>query len=234
MAGIDQDGNWIRIYPIRFRYLEDDKQFTKYSIVKALVRKNEKDFRSDSFKIDSDSIQILSKMGTDHSWQARNSIVLPTVASSIETIKERYESTSHSLGIFKPKEIFDFIVEVDKESARVKQNEFIKQLTLFDPQAPKNLKPLPYKFSYRFNCNHPNCKGHKYIILDWEIYAAFFAWEKKYGLENAINMIQKKWMDEMFAPSRDTYLIVGTTFPNPTFTVLGVYWPPVNLQYSLF
>ena len=38
-AGITRDGKWVRLFPIPYRFLDDDKRFHKYQWIKANVRK---------------------------------------------------------------------------------------------------------------------------------------------------------------------------------------------------
>jgi hypothetical protein len=68
-AGVLLDDNeqpleWIRIYPIRFRQLDFDKRYPRWSIISANIEKNDKDSRIESYRIDDHSIQILRKIGT--------------------------------------------------------------------------------------------------------------------------------------------------------------------------
>ncbi|MEZ4900367.1 MAG: hypothetical protein R2822_00610 [Spirosomataceae bacterium] len=44
-AGFLEDGSWIRVYPIPFRKLEYDKQYSKYDWVEIDLEKNTSDFR---------------------------------------------------------------------------------------------------------------------------------------------------------------------------------------------
>ena len=45
IAGINEEGKWIRLYPIPFRKLSYDKRFSKYQWIEINVEKNSKDFR---------------------------------------------------------------------------------------------------------------------------------------------------------------------------------------------
>ena len=49
-AGIDEQGNWIRIYPIPFRKLDYSKQYQKYHWIEIDLVKNSKDFRPESYR----------------------------------------------------------------------------------------------------------------------------------------------------------------------------------------
>ena len=73
--------------------------------------------------------------------------------------------------------------------------------------------------------------GVKYpIIADTSktISEAFgvLAGEYEYDMDVVLQKVKEKWLAEMWSDKRDSYLIVGTQFPNPTFMVLGVFWPP--------
>ena len=59
-AGITQDGNWIRLFPLPFRYLQSSKQFKKYQWIEAKITKAS-DPRPESYKIDIDSITPICK-----------------------------------------------------------------------------------------------------------------------------------------------------------------------------
>ena len=69
---------------------------------------------------------------------------------------------------------------------------------------------------------------HKLSIIDWEINALYLNMKAKYGydMDVVLQKVKEKWLTEMWSDKRDSYLIVGTQYPNPTFMVLGVFWPP--------
>ena len=64
----EQPREWIRIYPIRFRQLDFDQRYPRWSIISANIEKNDKDSRIESYRIDDSSIQILRKIGTEDDW----------------------------------------------------------------------------------------------------------------------------------------------------------------------
>jgi len=83
---------WIRIYPIRFRLLDFDKQFPRWSIISAKIERNDKDYREESFRIDDSSIELVRKIDTKKNWEERKSLVLPLEFKSIREIKEQGKS----------------------------------------------------------------------------------------------------------------------------------------------
>lgn len=89
-AGIDVDTQqWIRLFPIPFRDLDSSQKFKKYTIIRVKCRKASDDHRIESYKIDMDSIELLSYLDTKRKWDERKQIVLPTVSASFCSILEK-------------------------------------------------------------------------------------------------------------------------------------------------
>ena len=119
-AGFLEDGSWIRIYPIPFRKLEYDKQYSKYDWIEVDLEKNSSDFRLESHKPKSieTAFNIVEHLGTEESWRLRKGIVLNNVHTNMtELISQAKDTTRYtSLAVFKPKEILDFKIEkADRE-----------------------------------------------------------------------------------------------------------------------
>lgn len=230
-AGITENGKWIRLYPIYYRYMEYLQKYKKYQWIKVKIEKNNKDFRLDSYRPDVNSIQKLGEpfdTKKDKGWAKRKAVVLPTIHyKSLEEIQADYKAKGVSLGVFKPKKIENLIIEADTSEWRPAHKKVLNQLVLFGQQ-PKELTKVPYKFSYKFICDDQRCKGHKMAIFDWEIFMLYLNIKNNYpyAMDEILQKIKDKWLTEMWNEKRNSYLIVGTQFPNPTFIVLGVFWPP--------
>src|SRR5437764_15248176 len=70
-AAITEDGKWLRLFPIPYRFLDVDKRFRKYQWIELDVTKAT-DARPESYKIDRNSIKILTEpLSTDHQWKER-------------------------------------------------------------------------------------------------------------------------------------------------------------------
>ncbi len=98
---------WIRIYPIKFRQLDFDKRYPRWSIISAEIEKNDKDYRLESYRIDDSSIQVIRKIDTKKEWAERKELVLPLQVSTVQQIKDQ----GNSLGIIKPVTINRFYFE---------------------------------------------------------------------------------------------------------------------------
>jgi len=200
-AGITLNGKWIRFYPISYRYLDYNKWYKKYQWINVKIEKNSNDFRIDSYRPTETSIQAIGEpITTNKQWIDRKNLILPTVQSnSLEEIEEKYNKNSISLGIFKPKEIIDFIIEQESSEWSKKQQQELSQLRLFEAQ-PKSLEKISFKFSYKFICNDKRCvKPHKLSIIDWEINALYLNMKEKYGydMDVVLQKVKEKWLTEM-------------------------------------
>ncbi|CAD0220133.1 hypothetical protein [Planktothrix agardhii] len=230
-AGILLDDNeqpleWIRIYPIRFRKLDFDKRYPRWSIISVKIEKSDKDSRLESYRIDDSSIEILRHIGTQNNWSERKSFVLPLQFQSIQDIRDQ----GKSLGIIKPESILKYYYEKDKREWGDKQQGILDQLDLFE--IPSDLEKIPYKFGYEFIEN--NQVKHKYSISDWEIselYRKCRDRSKKDTLEEreaeALEKVREK-LEVDFLNKKDLYFIVGNLKDHrQTFMIIGLFYPPI-------
>ena len=176
-AGFLEDGSWIRIYPIPFRKLEYDKQYSKYDWVEVDLDRNNSDFRLESHKpqLIETAFTIVGHLGTEDSWRLRKEVVLKNVYTNMtDLIAEAKDPNKYtSLAVFKPTEILSFEIEKTERDwdkvklAQLKAN--AQQLNLFkNSDNPfEVVKKLPYKFSYKFNSE--DGKERTLMIEDWEI-----------------------------------------------------------------
>ncbi|PKP42058.1 MAG: hypothetical protein CVT95_12605 [Bacteroidetes bacterium HGW-Bacteroidetes-12] len=247
-AGFLEDGRWIRIYPIPFRKLEYDKQYSKYDWIDVDLEKNTSDFRLESHKPKSieTAFNIVDHLGTEDSWRLRKEIVLKNIHTNMTKLIAQAKDTKKytSLAVFKPKEILDFKIEkVDREWDK-KKLDILKakalQLNLF--QNSDNpfevVQKLPYKFSYKFTSD--DGIERTMMIEDWEIGQLYWNCLKRHedNEAKACEDVKKKYFDD-FAKTKDLYLFLGTTrefhliAPNP-FVIIGTFHPKKVTQTSLF
>jgi len=244
-AGVLEDGTWIRLYPVPFKFLE----FSKYQWIELDIRKPRKpDFRPESFSPvhpDLSDMVTLGKIDTKYEWEERKKYCLKEVFHSIKDLVARSrEPHNKSLATFKPAKIIDFIIEPDEREWKREWIEQLKQIDLFTSPDRKNMAPripidkIPYKFKYHFaDAEGKECK---LMIEDWEIGALYRNCLKDAeGDETiALKKVRQRYFDDL-AKSKDIYLFLGTTAewhrrrsPNP-FVIIGVFYPPKILQGRL-
>jgi len=230
-AGVTEDGDSVRLYPIDYRYRPHHEQYSKYQWIQVEAMKNPKDTRPESYKlVPRSNIQILGEpLGTDNNWAKRKKYVL---AKGTHTMCELrgLRRTEKSLGIVRPKQITGFTIKLIERSWKDKFKAAFQQLDMFG-RKQKSLDKIPYKFSYSFTCEEPDCKGHNMMIEDWEVGELYRKMVQKYeGDEQAATLaVRERFLNQVCAPTRDPYFFVGTIFIYGTWVILGVFWPKRDL-----
>jgi hypothetical protein len=224
-AGITEDGEFIRLYPVPFRLMAGERQFRKYDWVEVQARRKLKDPRPESYALDEETLQIQGHIDAARGWARRRALVLPLVSQSVEDLMDRQASTGQSLGIIRPAEVTRFTMRrttddwTDAELTKLTQEDLFRH-------APRwTLDKLPWEFRYEFRCDDPRCNGHKFQVFDWEMGQSYRKWSGKYGLDWP-NAMQEKYMRDL-AETRDLYFFLGTIARHPkSWTIVGLFYPP--------
>lgn len=242
-AGVREDGSWVRIYPVPFKFLE----FKKYQWVELdLQEPRQKDFRPESHspvKPDLSDMVVVGELGTKYNWEDRKKFCLKQVYTSMTTlIEDSKEPANKSLATFKPTDIIDLIIEPDEKDWKKDWLDQLSQLDLFTSgkgQKPREpIRKVPYKFKYHFK--DETGRESKMMIEDWEIGALYWnCLRDAEGNENvAIQKVKQKYFNDL-ALTKDVYLFLGTTaeghrrrWSNP-FVIIGVFYPPKVVQTRL-
>jgi hypothetical protein len=229
-AGITEQGEWVRLFPIPYRFLAFDKRFRRYQWVKVATLRSS-DARPESYKINPTSIELLGKpLDTKRNWQARKDVVFPLLGHCLCCIKARRDKEGFpTLGIFKPATIEGLVIEptsdawTPAEQAKLDQ---ANQGALFGKNiVPREqLEKVPFKFKYRFRCDEAGCNGHTLSCTDWEMHQAWRDWSRKYGADWE-SKFRQKFEAEMRA--KDAYFYVGTIHRHPeNWIIIGLFYPP--------
>lgn len=226
-AGVDLDtGRWVRMYPITFRHLADNR-FKKYQVIECVATRPRNDARPESLRVDQDSIRLVgSAIPPSDGWRRRMEL-LPTPSRSLEEIRGANAAHGVSIGMFRPKSIRRLIKEpadpwTEKERTALRQERL--ELGPQEVRELGELEQIPWKFSYEFDCDSADCHGHKLQIFDWEIGQSYRRWSRS-DPQRWEEMIRQKYEREL--PAKDLHLVVGTLAAHPkTFVVIGLVYPP--------
>ncbi len=227
-AGITEAGEWVRLYPIDYRYLSQTAQYKKYQWIEVDLQSSgaKNDTRKESRKPLLDGIKLLGQpLPTDDKWLKRRQIIDKLPHLTLEEYKALYEVDKTSLGVVRPSRVIDMKIEKVESHWDAKKEAALSQQRLFG-ENPKELAKIPYKFSYVFECED-STKPHNAMCEDWELGVLFLKEAKRLGSEEkAAESIRHKFLNELCSPDKDTRFFMGTTFPFNTWVVLGVFYPP--------
>jgi hypothetical protein len=232
-AGVTKEGEWIRLFPVPYRFMEYDKRFVKYQWIDVDVIKATQDQRPESYKLNVDSIRIGDQLSTVDSWRARKEIIGPLIKQSMCQIRrERDANSAPTLGLFKPREIKRLIIEDDTADWTPQQLTNLDQTMLFHRGPSGKLEKIPYKFKYQFFCDDLECKGLTMSCTDWEMGQSYRDWRDKYG-EEWEAAFRQTYEEKML--QRDTHFYVGTVHRHPTeWIIVGLFYPPYPAMRDLF
>lgn len=224
-GGITDHGQWIRLFPVPYRFLEPDQRFSKYQWIEAQAAKSS-DERPESYQVDTDSIRILSPpLPTADKWMARKQLVLPLMAPSLCQLQRARRESKASMGFFKPHQIAGLDIEPeDNPHWTLEEQAKLLQYDLFQKRPFHPLEKIPFKFCYRFTCSEPGCKGHRLSCVDWELGQAYRSWRRRYG-QNWERALRNRFEYEM-VERFDTHFFVGTVraYPN-SWIIVGLFYP---------
>ena len=235
-AGVTHEGEWIRLFPLPYRSLDEDKQFRKYEWIEAEVRKATNDQRPESFIPNLETIRIIEKLSTSDGWRTRKNIIKPLLRPSMCSIQQQHaQQNAPTLGVFKPGKIKRLVIEPE-ESAVWTPSELAKlnqTLSLFQKAPETQLEKIPFKFKYEFLCNDSNCNGHSMSCMDLELGQSYRKWRADYGdqWQSAIRERYESQMIEKF----DTHFFVGNLHQFPqSWIIVGLFYPPQQSTGDLF
>jgi hypothetical protein len=211
VAGINNNGEWRRLYPFEFRYGEKSVNFRKKDLIDVTLAYPDNDKRKESRKVTRH--QNLNSPQDDEEVLKR---IIPLVSSI-----EKLNAENASLGVIKP-ELSDIDVIINSTNISDEQTYF----SIAENYLEKREKvKIPIELRYQFRCkDEPECKGHKIILIDWELNELARNLMRR---EKDKKIIEDKIKDRFFdfMKTRDLYFFMGTHFRFGTWIIIGLFYP---------
>lgn len=235
VAGIEEGGKLIRLYPMPFRLVTDAAQFKKWQWIEARVERARDDRRPESHRIYVDTIRLDGEpLGTGQSWRERRAYLdrFP-LYSDFEAIEAARQMDDTSLALLRPSRLIELKIVKAKSSdwtdeERAKLLQMQRQGSLFEEDerpALRLLKKLPFDFYYRYECSTPSGpRQYEHKIVDWEAGALFWNVRRKHG--PAWEQPFRDKLERGFA-ARDLYFLMGNIhrFPDQ-WLIVSLIYPP--------
>jgi hypothetical protein len=183
-AGVTAQGEWKRLYPVRFRHLTGDSVFKRWHWVKFKHGKPPQDNRVESCHVHEESLVIDGSIPKSE----RSTFLSPLMLPSINEAKAR----GQSLALIRPRNTRFIYRRKSVSELRDEKAAFEKagaQRSLLDKELAA-LVPTPYEFRFRFEDE----VKHDFENSDWEAHAMYYHGRKR-GMSEAQTL---EWMDETF------------------------------------
>lgn len=226
VAALDDERRWYRLYPVTFRMLSADQSFTRWSRigVKCRIVPPNKDRRSESRNVDQASIALLGKLKP----QDRTAFIEKALVGGTK----REQAAGRSLALIKPEDVkFGWRPRSAEAIAErlLAYQRLASQPDMFGSAPLKPLAPAPYEFFYKYRDEDGlhDCRCH-----DWEVEQTFINWERKYGEQRTLELMQEQYGVEY--PKSGMALSMGTHSAYPgVWMIIGVVRMKPTAQPSL-
>jgi hypothetical protein len=211
-AGVTAQGDWKRLFPIRFRHLQGTSSFARWDWVSFQYSRPVTDLRAESCHVHEETIVIDGQLPQKERARLLQAIVVGSathaaqLGRSLALIRPR-----NTRFVVKPRSI----VELDKQRDAFKRA--ASQTQMFDKELAE-LEPSPYEFRFRFE---DDAGKHDYESGDWETHAMFWRQRQKTGEQDAIRWMMQTFNDEY--PQKGIAFAIGNQAKRPqTWQLLGV------------
>jgi hypothetical protein len=229
-----EGGPLVRLFPVPFRLIGDDRQFKKWQWVNARIDKAPSDHRPESHKLFLDTVAPHGDpISPRNEWRARREqLTKIPIFDDFAALDTDRKNRGTTLGLLRPTEVLGLdITPVDKPDWTDKEKEKLlqhqRQAGLFDDADAKSiamLRKLPFDFHYRYACAiGDEVREYRHKIVDWEAGALY--WNCRRRESNWEVAFRAKL--ELELPARDFMFLMGTIhrFPDQ-WLIVSLIYPP--------
>jgi hypothetical protein len=248
VAGINEQGNMRRLYPVPFRLIEEGKKFKKWQWIEARLEKANKDHRPESHRVYIDTVECGNVINTKWQWAERRRWLdkLP-VFGDMDSLEAARLNDRVSLALVRPGRFLGLDItearnanwtpeERDKLTRQQMQGELFSEVEA--RQQVNELRKVPFDFHYRYTCATPGGqREHRHKVVDWEAGALFWncrrnhgaTWETPFRAKLESELVGKDLMFLMGNQHRfqDQWLIISLIYPPKSV-------PETSKQQTLF
>src|ERR1700730_15801305 len=153
-AGVNDKGEWARLYPVSFRTLDQAKQFRRWDRVRFRWKKPQDDRRPESLRVDHQSIEIIGELKP----KERLGFLARLDGSSLNKVR----AAGKTLALLRPREPKFFIEKKSSELLKDEKEKFqalAAQSDLFNVSPLIPIDPCPYDFKYRYTTDDGEREG---------------------------------------------------------------------------
>jgi hypothetical protein len=212
-AGVNDKGEWVRLYPVSFRTLDQARQFRRWDRIRFRWKKPQDDPRPESLRVDHQSIEVIGELKQKERLNFLSRLEVP----SISKVKDEGET----LALLRPQSPKFFIEKKPPEALKEEKQKFealAAQTDLFNSSPLIPYDPCPYNFKYSYRTDDGEREG---TCQDWETDATFYNWSRHYGEQKALEFIQRVFGEEY--PKKGMVFAMGTHSLYPdTWLINGI------------
>lgn len=246
VAGVTEDGRFIRLFPVPFRLIDDEQQFRKWQWITAKLEKARNDHRPESHRIFVDTLHCDPEpmQAGDKGWPRRmQAIGKARVYDDFADIELARQKEGATLALLRPSRIVKLEIKASKPNdwtpeEKAKLLQWQQQASLLDAVEEQRdvplLEKIPFEFRYLYECRvNGQVFTYKHKLVDWEAGALFRKLRRKFGPEGWEQPFREKYEHEL--PNKDLLLMLGNIhqYPDKWLAVSAIYPPrPPDEQHQ--
>lgn len=239
VAAVSAGGELRRLYPVPFRLLNNTQQFARWQWITADLYPPTSDPRPESRRIETNSMELGAKVGTQNGWQERLHVIEPHILPTFAALEGRRQTSGETLGFLRPARLLGLDITPLPPAKRNWTPEEQEKLTqdfgqsdLFEtgPKRPRPLlEKIPYQFHYRYEIGTgEGVEQSRHPVTDWEVSALYRTCRAKYAEDWEVPFRAK--LETEFA-RKDLILMMGTMkYPPSQWLIIGLVYPPRRVE----
>jgi len=176
-----ENGEWLRLFPMPYRYLTPKPAFSKISMDRGSLLQNlatpglKLQTKDDSIKNSAVLFQVIQLASTEKR-------PISSESASLCALDRSGAERPSDLGFFRPKTIERLqVVAAVPPDWTAAQLAILRQEHLFQKRPSRELEKIPFYFRYQFSCDDDTCTGHALMCTDWEMGESYRSWRQQYG-----------------------------------------------------
>ncbi|WP_430453675.1 hypothetical protein [Rhodopirellula europaea] len=223
-GGVQPTGEFVRLYPIPFRFLPTEMRYKRWDIIEVDVYKSSKDPRPESWHLVPGSpIDVIEHVASERRrWEWMH----PTVFESRQTMEEM-ELTNGCVQI----EPLEFFHKTDDKEWSESQKAVIRQGDLFATEDEMRAigERVPYQFRLRFREVSTGIVDER-KVLAWSYYTGYLRLHSSGKSKlDALDVVTERVKASIFNPKRAVYAIFGTHSRFGHWMISGLYHVPKSI-----
>ena len=171
-AGVMAEGEWKRLFPVRFRHLRGDSSFSRWDWIDFSYRSPTRDRRVESCHVYEDSITVDGRLPEGEWGRLLAPLITASAAKAMDGGRSLTLIRPRNTRFVAKKKSF-LSIEEEREAYKIAA----QQTSIFDKELAE-LEPSPFDFRFQFEDDDGR---HDYQNGDWETHVMFWRWRDLYG-----------------------------------------------------
>lgn len=223
-GGVQSTGEFVRLYPVPFRFLSPDEQYDRWDVIKVRAYRDTKDTRPESWHfVPGSSIEKLRHIASE---KQRWEWMCKTIHDSAEAMSEN--GLTNGCVEIEPIELY---WKPDNKEWTASQKQTINQGDLF--ATPSQLRglaesiPWQFRLKYREKSTGREDEGK---VLAWSYYTGYLRNKLRCGDdEQALEEVADKVRSSIFNRDRTVFAILGTHSRFGNWMISALYHVPTAI-----